>query len=97
MDIFTLEFWKGLWVDFVEFLTDLPIKLLKLLLDALAGLLESLTPPEFMATSIGDVLGPVQPYIGYFVSQSGVGQAMGILAAGLAFRLARKLLTLGQW
>lgn len=97
MDFFTLEFWKGMWDDFVEFITDLPAAVLESILGVIAGLIESLTPPDFMDQSLGDVLGPTMPYIGSFLAQSGFAEAFALLGAGLAFRLLRKLFTLGQW
>lgn len=97
LDFFTLEFWKSLWTDTVEFISELPAWILSEILDALASLLESLNPPQFMDQSIGVVLGPTGPYIGYFLNQSGFAEAFAILGLGLAFRLTRKLVTLGQW
>lgn len=97
MDMFTIDFWKGLWTDFVEFLVDLPVSIIKGILDAVAGIFESIPVPDFMNQSLGDALGPAMPYIGNFAAQAGLGQAFSILAAGLAFRLLRKALTLGQW
>ena len=35
MEFFSLEFWSGLWDDFVQFLTELPMKILDGVLDAL--------------------------------------------------------------
>tara|TARA_R100000750_G_scaffold45903_1_gene30944 strand:- start:1151 stop:1444 length:294 start_codon:yes stop_codon:yes gene_type:complete len=97
MEIFTLDFWKGLFNDLTEFLTDLPVQVVKSVLSAIAGLIESITPPEFLNHSLGDSLGPAMGNVGYFLAQVGMPEAMGILAAGLAFRLLRKVLTLGQW
>lgn len=97
MDIFTLEFWRGLWDDLTGFLLDLPLVILDSILGAIATLIEALPVPSFLNHSIGDVLAPTMPYIGYFMVESGIAQALSILAAGLAFRLTRKLITLGQW
>lgn len=97
MEFFTLEFWKGMWEDFVQFITELPAVILTEILDALASIFESLVPPSFMEQGIGAVLGPTAPYIGSFLTQSGFAQSFAILGVGLAFRLTRKLVTLGQW
>ncbi|MGR3611030.1 MAG: hypothetical protein ACU0BN_19545 [Sulfitobacter sp.] len=97
MEIFTLEFWKGVWTDFTEFMLELPVLVLKGILDAVATIFESIPVPDFLNQSLGDALGPTMPYIGSFMAQAGLSQAFGILAAGLAFRLLRKALTLGQW
>lgn len=97
MEILTLEFWKGLWDDFTSFISELPALLLKQVLDFIASLIEALDPPSFMQHSLGDSLSPTMNYIGFAVAQSGLSEAMGILAAGVAFRLLRKIATLGQW
>lgn len=97
MEIFTLEFWKGVWDDFVDFLTELPALILKELLDFFATLIEALDPPSFLNQSLGDSLGPTMNYIGFAVAQSGLSEAMGLLGAAIGFRLLRKIATLGQW
>lgn len=97
MEFFTLEFWKSLFNDILEFFTELPAWILQQALEALAGIIESINPPSFMDQSIGAALGPTMPYIGYLLNNSGFAQAFAILGLGFAFRLTRKLVTLGQW
>lgn len=98
MEFFTLEFWQGVWDDFVEYLDELPIKILKGILDAVAGVLETINPPDFMNNyQLGDVLQPVMPYIGYFLAQAGISQGMTLLTAAVTFRVMRKILTFGKW
>lgn len=98
MEFFTLEFWKGVWADFTQFLTDLPIKTLDGILNAVAGVLESIVPPDFMTQyQLGDVLAPTMPYIGYFLAQAGISQGLSLIVAAVAFRVMRKVLTFGLW
>lgn len=97
MEFFTLDFWKGVWTDFTEFMLQLPVTILKAILDAVAAIFEAIPVPDFLHQSLGDLLGPTMPYIGSFLAQAGISQAFTILGAGLAFRLLRKALTLGQW
>lgn len=93
-----LEFIKGVWDDIVEFAEDLPIKVIKGILDAVYYVLSLIPTPDFLSNfKIGSILGPVEPYIGYFLQMSGLGNALLIVASGVAFRLTRKLVTLGQW
>lgn len=92
-----LEYIKGVWDDFVEFLTDLPLVILKAFLDGVAAVFSAIPVPDFMTHSITGQLGPLNQYIGYFLVQSGFAQGLALLAAGLVFRLTRKALTLGQW
>lgn len=96
--IFTLEFWKGLWDDFVQYLDDLPLRILKKFLDAIATLIESVSPPDFLqGHSLGEYLGPAMQYIGYFLDRAGVDTAIALLASAVAFRAVRKILTFGLW
>jgi|LSQX01.2.fsa_nt_gb hypothetical protein len=97
-DFFTIDFWKSLWDDFIEWMLDFPIWLLSVVLDAIATVIEAINPPSFMSGGgLSGALGPTAQYIGSFLAQSGFAEAFGILGIGLAFRLTRKLVTLGQW
>jgi hypothetical protein len=92
-----IEFVKGIWDDLVEFGEELPIKALKGMLDAMASVIETMNPPDFMDQPIGNSLGPVMEYIGYFMAQAGINEALALLTAGIMFRLSRKAVTLGRW
>ncbi len=46
---------------------------------------------------IGSLLSGLPPYALYVIGNIRIGEAMAIIAAGVAFNLARKLVTLGQW
>lgn len=94
----TVEFWRARWDDLVAYLDDLPIQVLKGVLDAVAGILELLPVPDFMQTSkLADVLAPAMPTIGYFLAQAGVNHAMALIVSAVIFRITRKVLTLGVW
>jgi hypothetical protein len=94
----TLEFYKGLWDDFVEYFDELPIRILKGILEAVASVIESIAPPDFLQShQLGDVLAPTMPYIGYFLAQSGISQGMTLIVSAVLFRVMRKLLTFGKW
>lgn len=94
----TLDFYKGLWDDFVEYFDDLPIRILKGILEAVASVIESIAPPDFLQNyQLGDVLAPTMPYIGYFLAQSGISQGMTLIVSAVIFRVMRKLLTFGKW
>lgn len=98
LDFFTIEFWKSLWDDFIEWMMDFPIWLLSVFLDAIASIIEAINPPSFMSGGgLSAALGPTSQYIGSFLVQSGFAEAFALLGVGLAFRLTRKVLTLGQW
>jgi len=93
-----IAFIKGIWDDFTQWASDFPIAVLKGFLDAVYYVISLIPVPDFLSNyQIGSILGPVEPYIGYFVQQTGVGNALLIVLSGVTFRLTRKLLTLGQW
>lgn len=98
MQVFTIDFWKGIWTDFTEYLDDWPVRALKGVLQAVLEVFQSIDPPEFVTQyQLGDVLAPVMPYIGFFLAQAGLAEAMTLISAAIAFRAVRKVVTLGIW
>lgn len=97
MEIFTLDFWKGLWDDSTQYLDELPVRTLKGFLEGVLEVLNTMEPPDFMGTSISDQLGPVMEFIGYFLTMAGVPAAIGMIGSAVMFRLGRKVMTLGRW
>ncbi|MGH8601247.1 MAG: hypothetical protein ACREXR_00220 [Gammaproteobacteria bacterium] len=98
MEIFTVEFWKGIWDDFVEYFDDWPIRVLKGILESVLSVLQTIAPPDFLSTHrLGDVLAPVMPYIGYFLAQAGISQGLSLIATAVVFRVTRRILTFGKW
>lgn len=88
----------GLWENFVEFLEYLPVQLLDLLLSAFAALIEAIPVPDFVQNNgLQTAINSLSPDIIYFLSMSGLDNAMFVLSAGFAFRLLRKFVTLFQW
>lgn len=89
---------KEYWDDAIKFFEDLPIKIFEGFLGVIASAIEAIPVPSFAAGGgLQSALNSISPDILYFLSQSGVSQGMAILGAAMAFRLGRKLLTLGQW
>lgn len=94
----TLEFWHGLWNDFVEFMEDLPIKILKGILDGVLSVLQAIAPPDFLATyKLSSVMAATNSDIGFFLYNSGLSVALGLIAAAVGFRILRKIVTFGLW
>lgn len=94
----TADFYKGIWDDFVEYLDDLPIQILKGILEAVVQVFQSVPKPEFLSQySLGAVMGPVMNDIGYFLASSGLSTALGLITAALLFRVTRKIVTFGLW
>jgi hypothetical protein len=98
MEFFTADFWKGIFTDLTEYLDDWPIQALKGILNAVLSVFNTVVPPDFLHTyALGETLGPVMQYIGFFLAQAGLSQAMGVIAAAVVFRVVRKAVTFGLW
>jgi hypothetical protein len=92
------EWFKGIFVDLMEFITDLPLVILRGFLDGVLFLLESIPVPSFIhSASLQALFNGLHPDVQYFVSFFGIHIALGIIGAGVLFRLTRKAFTLGQW
>ena len=88
----------SLWTDFQEFISYLFIETTDLILSAFASIIEAIPVPSFIQNNgLQTAINAISPDILYFVSMSGLSNAMGILSAGLAFRMLRKFVTLFQW
>ena len=104
MTDFITDFWDtllsyitGVWDDFVEFIKDLPILIIKGILDAISSLFESIPIPSFIDSGLSDVLNALGSDILFLLNVVGFPQALAILGAGFTFRMMRKLFTMGQW
>ena len=92
------EWFAGLFKDFMSFVTDLPLKVLEGFLNGVLYLLAKIPVPDFLTQySLQTLFSHLPGSVTYFVSLFGIPQALGILGLGVAFRLTRKALTLGQW
>ena len=80
-----------------DFFTDLLIGAFDLLLQAVAGLIALIPVPSFMSTGLSPLFSALGNDMLYVVGAAGVTSALGVVAAGYAFRFARKLVTLFQW
>lgn len=89
---------KALWDAFVAFMGDLIVQAIESVCDFFATAIESIPVPDFITQySLDSLLGQAGPTIGWLVSTFKIGQCLTIIAAGVTFRLLRKLFTLGQW
>ncbi len=94
----TLEFWKGVFTDFMEFMSDLPIKALKGILEAILKVLNAIAPPDFLSQyKLSSVMGAVNADMGYFLMNSGISTALAIIVGAVTFRVMRKIVTFGWW
>ncbi|OSN67627.1 hypothetical protein BV349_01632 [Pseudomonas syringae pv. actinidiae] len=92
------EWLAGIFIDFMAFLADLPLQIFGGFLDGVIYLLNKIPVPGFLTQySLQTLFNSLPDTVLYFVSLFGIPQAIGILGLGVAFRLTRKALTLGQW
>lgn len=86
------------WTAIAEFFTDLVIVALDAVCDFFATVIESIPVPDWLTTySLDGLLGNAGPTIAWIVGTFKIGEGLGVVALGVAFRLLRKLFTLGQW
>lgn len=79
-----------------DFLSDIVIAILDLLLSAIIGLL-SLLPVPFEGTSLQVVFDQLPPEVWFFLGYLQLPACFAVLGTALVFRLSRKVLTLFQW
>ena len=87
-----------LWHGFLDLIGALFGYIFHALGEGLIYVLTLIPTPDFLTNnSIGAMLGGAGPVIGWLGDAMHLHDAMLMIAAGYAFRLLRKLLTLGQW
>lgn len=89
---------KGLWSDFVNYINDLWIGIASQILSVISSAINAIPVPDFVNTySIGTILNLLPNDLAYFVSQLYISESLHLIAAGFAFRMTRKALTLFRW
>lgn len=88
---------KGFVQAVVDILKDFVVWVFDQVFGAIAALLEAIPVPEFLSSGLQPLFAPLGPELGWFISVFGIGEALLIVGSGVAFRLTRKLMTLGQW
>lgn len=92
------EQFLALWNALVELLGDLVVWLVEAMLDLVVVIVEALPAPDFIADySICALLSSAGPTAAWALGSFRIAEGLGLLAAGFAFRMLRKLLTLFQW
>lgn len=103
-----IDWLKAAWADLIQvlkdilqaildFFLDIGILVLELILDAIYAIVNLIPVPSFLQNGMGSMLSGIDPSVLYFLDQSGLDAAFALLGTGIAFRLIRKLITLGQW
>lgn len=83
----------------LDLLADAVTWVLEMILVAMASVLSLIPSPSFLTESnaLGALLSGLPPFALFVIGQLHVAEAFAVIGAGVAFRLARKLATLGQW
>jgi len=88
----------SLWADFSDFMTDLQIDFVELVLSFVKAIVYLIPAPDFLSQlSFCAMLNSAGPWTAFIVAQLRVGEAIAVLTAALVFRLVRVFLTLFQW
>ncbi len=92
------EWLGGIFVDFMEFIADLPVLILSGILDGVIYMLTMIPVPGFIeGASLQGAFNGLSGDVLYLVGFFGIPGALSIVGSGVLFRLTRKAFTLGQW
>lgn len=91
------DYIQCLYDTFIAWLGDFAVSVFRGIMEAIAAVITAIPIPSELATGLSSYYAEIDPGILYFLSQSGVPEALGILGVGMTFRLTRKLVTLGRW
>lgn len=86
-----------LWTDFQQWAIEFVAWIADSVLSVVASAVEAIDTPEFLDNGLASVIGALPNDVVYFLGQSGFGAAIALVGAGVAFRIVRKIVTLGQW
>lgn len=94
-----LSLFKSVFLGLVDFFHDVSLWIFSGILDAIAGGILLIPVPDFFSSglNVGSLYSAFPPFALYVISKLHLVEAFSILSAGVAFRLGRKLFTLGQW
>lgn len=81
-----------------DIVTDLFVAIAEIVFLALAATINAIPAPDFLAQySLGGLLSQMPDYVLYFVGSMKLTECFAVIGAGFAFRMMRKIFTLGQW
>lgn len=89
---------KALLQPLWDWVTDLFVALADMTLSAIAGLIKSIPAPSFLSSNgLTQAFAAIPSDVWYFAAHFKFGACLAVLSAAVAFRLTRKIFTLGQW
>ncbi len=92
-----IDWIKQFFTGLVDFFLDLPVILLEGILGAISSLISSIPVPDFASSGFQTVISSFPTSVLWAMSVTGIPECLAIIGTGVAFRLTRKLFTLGQW
>lgn len=92
------EQFERLFSFLVQLVKDAILWLIESVMELGATIIEMIPVPGFLdGLSIANMLGQAGPTVAWLVTTLKLGEGLALIAGAYAFRLLRKLLTLGQW
>lgn len=89
---------KAVLTALLDVLKDAFVAIAQVVLTAFSDVVSAIPAPSFLSQySLSSLISQLPSDVLFFAGQLKLGQAFVILAAGFTFRMARKILTLGQW
>lgn len=93
-----LEMIVNFWTSFIAFVNDIWVIIAETVLSAISTTIHSIPSPAFLDSySMGNLLNNFPSDVLYFLSFLQLPAGFSLIAAGVAFRMTRKLITLFQW
>lgn len=88
---------KQLFKDVADFLKDIFVTLLEVVLQAVQAIIAEIPVPQFLQSGLGGLFAALPGDVWFFLSHLKLPQCFAVLSAAVLFRLARKAATLFQW
>lgn len=88
---------KAIFTDVWEMISDLFVEIFDIIFLAITSLISAIPVPDFLSDGLQGLFSGLPSSLLFFINATGFDNALLVLGSGVAFRLIRKLLTLGQW
>lgn len=88
---------KAIFKTAWDFIIDLLVEGVDLILQAVAGIIAAIPVPSFISSGLGPLLGSIPSDVWFFAGHFRLTECFAVLGLGATFRLTRKVATLFQW
>lgn len=92
-----LELAKKVFVALWDFVTDILLDILDAFLSVIATAVAAIPAPSFISSGLQGAINAIPSDVWFFASHFRLGECLALFGAAVAFRLARKAITLFQW